>query len=231
MTNDGATTVREFGDGVLARGAAAVHRVLVIELGLLVAAAPGMLLLVLLVPDASNAPLAALALVPVGPAVSAAVFAWRASLAEPGLEPMRHFVRGYRANVRDVLAWWVPTLVLLTVLVTNLAHLDVAVPSPSARAAVQGLLLVMLAAAVPWVAHMLVLTALFTLRTRDAARLALLHLGRRSALAAVSLSVLACGVVVLTSDWVLALLGSLFTLLLLHGAREMVADVEENHTA
>jgi hypothetical protein len=43
--------------------------------------------------------------------------------------------------------------------------------------------------------------------------------------------VLAGGVVVLTSDWVLALLGSLFTLLLLHGARPMVADVEENHTA
>ena len=226
-----AATVREFGDGVLARGAAAVHRVLVIEAGLLVAAAPGLALLVLLLPDASNAPLAALALVPVGPAVSAAVFAWRASLAEPGLEPLRHFVRGYRANVRDVLAWWVPTLVLLTVLVTNLAHLDAAVPAPAPRAAVQGVLVVVLVVTVPWAAHMLVLTSLFALRTRDAARLALHHLGRRSALAAVSLSVLAGGVVVLTSDWVLALLGSLFALLLLHGARPMVADVEENHTA
>jgi hypothetical protein len=47
-----ATAHREFGDGVLARGAAAVHRVLVIELGLLVAAAPGLLLLVALVPVA-----------------------------------------------------------------------------------------------------------------------------------------------------------------------------------
>ena len=225
-----ATVVREFGDGVLARGAAAVHRVLVIELALLVAAAPGLALLALLLPDVSNAPLAALALVPVGPAVSAAVFAWRACLAEPGLEPMRHFARGYRANVRDVLAWWVPTLALLTVLVTNLAHLDVAVPAPAARAAVQGVLLAVLAATVLWAAHMLVLSSLFALRTRDAARLALHHLGRRSGLAAVSLVVLACGVVVLTSDWVLALLGSPFALLLLHGARPMVADVEENHT-
>ena len=196
--------VREFGDGVLARGAAAVHRVLVIELGLLVAAAPGLVLLVLLVPDVSNAPLAALALVPVAPAVSAAVFAWRACLPEPGLEPMRHFVRGYRANALDVLRWWVPTLVLLTVLVTNLAHLEAAVPAQAARAAVRGVLLVLLGAVVLWSAHMLVLT---------------------------SLAVLACGVVVLTSDWVLALLGSLFALLLLHGARPMVADVEENHTA
>jgi hypothetical protein len=223
------TAVREFGDGVLARGAAAVHRVLVIELGLLVAAAPGLVLLALLLPDASNAPLAALALVPVGPATSAAVFTWRASLAEPGLEPMRHFVRGYRANALDVLRWWVPTLVLLTVLVTNLAHLDVAVPAPGARAVVHGALVVVLGATVLWSAHMLVLTSLFALRTRDAIRLGLHHLGRRSTLAAASLAVLASGVVVLTSDWVLALLGSLFALLLLHGARPMVADVEENH--
>jgi hypothetical protein len=225
------TAVREFGDGVLARGAAAVHRVLVIELGLLVAAAPGLVLLALLVPDVSNAPLAALALVPVAPAVSAAVFAWRACLPEPGLEPMRHFVRGYRANALDVLRWWVPTLVLLTVLVTNLAHLEAAVPAQAARAAVRGVLLVLLGAVVLWSAHMLVLTSVFALRTRDAARLALSHLGRRASLPAASLAVLACGVVVLTSDWVLALLGSLFALLLLHGARPMVADVEENHTA
>lgn len=226
-----ATAQREFGDGVLARGAAAVHRVLVIELGLLVTAAPGLLLLAALVPDTSNAPLAALALVPVGPAVSAAVFAWRASLAEPGLEPLRHFLRGYRANALDVLRWEVPALALLTVLVTNLAHLEVAVPAPAARAVVQGVLLVVLAATVLWSAHVLVLTSLFRLRTRDAARLGLHHLGRRVSLGAASLLVLAGGVVVLTSDWVLALLGSVFALLLLHSARPMIADVEEDLTA
>ena len=225
------TVRREFGDGVLARGAAAVHRVLVIELGLLLAAAPGLVLLALLVPDASNAPLAALALVPVGPAVSAAVFAWRATLREPGLEPLRHFVRGYRANVVDVLRWWVPTLVLLTVLVTNLAHLDAVITAPVPRAVVRAVLLAVLVATPLWAAHVLVLTSLFTLRTRDAARLGLHHLGRRASAGAASLLVLAGGVVVLTSDWVLALLGSLFTLLLLHNARTMIVDVEEGVTA
>jgi hypothetical protein len=225
------TVRREFGDGVLARGAAAVHRVLVIELGLLLAAAPGLVLLALLVPDASNAPLAALALVPVGPAVSAAVFAWRATLREPGLEPLRHFVRGYRANVVDVLRWWVPTLVLLTVLVTNLAHLDVVITAPVPRAVVRAVLLAVLVATPLWAAHVLVLTSLFTLRTRDAARLGLHHLGRRASAGPASLLVLAGGVVVLTSDWVLALLGSLFTLLLLHNARTMIVDVEEGVTA
>jgi hypothetical protein len=225
------TARRDPGDGVLARGAAAVHRALVIELGLLVAAAPGLVLLVALVPDSSNAPLAALALVPVGPAVSAAVFAWRASLREPGLEPLRHFVRGYRANALDVLRWEVPALALVTVLVTNLAHLDAAVADPVARAAVRGVLLLLLVATALWSAHVLVLTSVFTLRTRDAALLGLHHLGRRVSLGAASLAVLAGGVVVLTSDWVLALLGSPFALLLLRGARAMIDDVEENHTA
>ncbi|TQM03014.1 hypothetical protein [Pseudonocardia kunmingensis] len=225
------TARREFGDGVLARGAAAVHRVLVIELGLLVAAAPGLVLLAALVPDVSNAPLVALALVPVGPALSAAVFAWRASLREPGLEPLRHFVRGYRANALDVLRWEVPVLALLTVLVTNLTHLDAAVAHPVARAAVQGVLLLLLVATVLWSAHVLVLTSLFTLRTRDAALLGLHHLGRRVSLGAASLAVLAGGVVALTSDWVLALLGSLFALLLLHNAGPMTAEIEEHHTA
>jgi hypothetical protein len=225
-----ATARREFGDGVLARGAAAVHRVVVIELGLLVAAAPGLVLLALLVPDASNAPLAALALVPVAPAVSAAVFAWRASLREPGLEPLRHFARGYRANAVDVLRWWVPTLVLVTVLVTNLAHLDAVIPAPAPRAVVRAVLLAVLVLTAIWAAHVLVLTSLFALRTRDAARLGVHHLGCRATPGAASLAVLAAGVVVLTSDWVLALLGSLLTLLLLQNARPMIADVEENHT-
>jgi hypothetical protein len=224
---------REFGDGVLARGAAAVYRTLVIEVLLLLAAAPGLVLLVLLVPDTSNAPLAALALVPVGPAVSAALFAWRACLTESGLEPARHFRRGYRANVADVLRWWVPTLALLTVLVTNLTHLDAVIASPTARGVVRSLLLVLVLVTVLWSVHLLVLTSLFALRVGDAARLGLHFLGRRPwvTLGGGSLLVLAAGVVVLTSDWVLAGLGSLFALLILHNAKPMIADVEENFTA
>jgi hypothetical protein len=224
---------REFGDGVLARGAAAVHRTLVIEVMLLLAAAPGLVLLTLLLPDGSNAPLAALALVPVGPAVSAALFAWRASFTEEGLVPARYFWRGYRANVLDVLRWWAPTLALLTVLVTNLTHLDVVAGSPVARTVVGTVLAVLLLTTVLWSAHVMVLTSLFALRTRDAARLGLHYLGRfpRVTLGVLSLAVLAGGAVLVTSDWVLGLLGSLFVLLLLHNARRMIADVEENFAA
>jgi uncharacterized membrane protein YesL len=225
------TAAREFGDGVLARGAAAVHRTLVIEVLLLVTAAPGLLLLVLLAPDSSNAPLAALALVPVGPALAAALYAWRACLGEIGLEPARHFWRGYRANLLDVLRWWVPALVVLTVLVTNLTHLDVAV-DPATGAVLRPLLVTVLVVVVLWAEHVLVLTALFAVRVGDAARLGLQNLAGRPlvTLGFASLTVLAGGVVVLTSDWVLAALGSLFALLLLHNARPVIADVEENHT-
>lgn len=223
---------RELGDGVLARGAAAVYQVLVLEVLLLIAAAPGIVLLVLLVPDTSNAPLVALALLPVAPALSATVFAWRAARTGSDLRPARHFRRGYRANVADVLWWWVPALCLMAVLVTNLAHLELAVRPAVARAAVATVLVVLLIATVLWSAHMLVLTSLFTLRTRDAARLGLYHLGRpRATLGAASVLVLAAGTVMVGSDWVLALLGSGFALLLLHNARPMIVDVEENHTA
>ncbi|WP_232667946.1 glycosyl transferase [Pseudonocardia sp. TRM90224] len=225
-------SLREPGDGVLARGAAAVYQVLVLELLLLVTASPGLVLLVLLVPDTSNAPLVALALLPVGPALSATLFAWRACPTGGDLQPARHFRRGYRANVVDVLRWWAPALCLMAVLVTNLAHLELAVAPAVPRAVVGTLLVVLLVATVLWSAHVLVLTSLFTLRTRDAALLGLHHLGRaRTTLGAASLLVLAAGTVLVTSDWVLALLGSLFALVLLHNARPMIADVEENHTA
>jgi hypothetical protein len=129
-----------------------------------------------------------------------------------------------------VLRWWVPALVLLTVLVTNLTHLDVAV-DPATGAVLRPLLVTVLVVVVLWAEHVLVLTALFAVRTGDA-RLGLHNMAGRPlvTLGFASLTVLAGAVVVLTSDWVLAALGSLFALLLLHNARPVIADVEENHT-
>lgn len=224
---------REFGDGVLARGAAAVYHVVVLELLLLLTAGPGLVLLALLIPDRSNLPLAALAMVPAGPAVAATVFAWRAVLRHGGLEPARHFWRGYRLNAAPVLRWWVPALAVLTVLAVDLAHLDAVAPPGALRLAFGAVLAAVTVGVAVTVLHALVLTALFDLRTRDLLRLAWRHAAGspRVTLGAVSLAVLALGVVAVGSDWVLALTGSLFALLLLHNAAPMTADVEENHTA
>ncbi|WP_216852917.1 hypothetical protein [Phytoactinopolyspora halotolerans] len=225
---------REFGDGPLARGAAAVYHALVLEFLLVLASSPGLVLLFSLVPDRSNIPLAALALVPLGPALSATVFAWRAVLTKGGLEPARHFWRGYRLNALAVLRWWVPALAVLALLGIDVAYLDAVGALDGTARAVLGLILVLLAVVVMIVAmHALVVTSLFELRTRDALRLALHHAGRfpLATLGLLSLALLALGVVALTSDWVLVLLGAVFALLLLHNAKPIITDIEENFTA
>ena len=52
--------------------------------------------------DPSNAALVAALCVPVGPALSAALFAWRVFRDDRDLAPARHFWRGYRLNAVDV---------------------------------------------------------------------------------------------------------------------------------
>ena len=63
-------TRREFGEGPLARVAALVYSLLAIELLLLLTTLPGLIPLVLLDRDASNAPLAVACTIPLGPALS-----------------------------------------------------------------------------------------------------------------------------------------------------------------
>src|SRR4051812_29804719 len=70
-SDDAVGAGRQFGVGPLARAAAFVHTLLVVELLLLATTVPGLVPLVLLDRDASNVPLAAACALPLGPAVSA----------------------------------------------------------------------------------------------------------------------------------------------------------------
>src|SRR5690349_6331838 len=107
----------QFGAGPLSRAAALVYHVLVVELLLLVTAGPGLALLVLLDRDASNLPLVAACALPVGPALSAAIYALdRRKLDLTDLRPAAMFWRGYRLNVRGALQIWIPWLVWITLL-------------------------------------------------------------------------------------------------------------------
>ncbi|WP_129668367.1 glycosyl transferase [Phytoactinopolyspora endophytica] len=224
---------REFGDGPMARGAAAVYHVLVLEFLLILSASPGLILLFSLAPEPSNIPLVALALVPCGPALSATIFAWRAALSQGGLEPARHFVRGYRLNAVGILRWWVPALAVLAVLGIDLAHLDAIGSLNGGARVVLGMILVLVAIVVVVIMlHALVVTSLFELRTRDALKLALHHAGRFPwvTLGALSITVLGLGLTVMTSDWVPAVFGSLFALILFHNAKAIIRDIEENFT-
>ena len=209
--------------GPLSRASTVAYWFLVLEGLLVLTTAPGLVPLFLLAPDASNIPLAALLLVPVGPAVSAAFFAWRTFDGERDQSPARHFWRGYRLNVLDALRVWIPGLLVLAVLAVNLTHLG-AVELPLLVGTIGGLVAVVVVA---WLAHALVVASGFSFRYRDVARMAAYFVFAKPlvSLGAVSYAVLAAGVVIVASDWVLVLLASVFTFLLWRNARPLVAEV------
>lgn len=219
----------EIGDGVLARASAVVYWVLAIEVLVLLTTAPALAAVLFLAGGEGNAPLIGLCFAPVGPALSAAVFAWRVFLNDRDLAPARHFWRGYRLNWLDVLRWWLPALAVLTLIGFTLANLGAAgVPTG------YGPVLLLIALGVLlWSAQALVLSSTLSLRTRDLVRLTGYYLGARplAALGALSLLVVAGGIVVLASDWVLLLLASPLTFALLRNADAVLRDATERFTA
>jgi len=217
----------EIGRGPLSRWSAAVYWALVIEVLVVLTSLPGFVLLLLLDRSASNVPLVALAAVPFGPSLAAAVFAWRLYLRTPpadrDLAPARHYWRGYRQNWKDVLLWWVPALVLLAVLGVNV----------SAGGAFGLVSLVLVAAVLVWAGNALVLSSLFAFRTRDVARLAAYYLAAKpvAALGVLSLLVVAAAVAAFATDWLLVLLASVLVRLLVRNAEPVVVDATERFTA
>ncbi|QLQ36483.1 DUF624 domain-containing protein [Micromonospora robiginosa] len=219
----------EFGDGPLSRAAATVHTLLTVELWLLLGVLPGLVALVLLDRDASNLPLVAVALLPVGPAVSAALHTLRHQRPDlTDLRPAATFRRAYRANLTGVLRVWAPTLAWLTVIAVNLAHLDAAgVPGWWAAP------LVLVGAGVLLVGvNALVIVSLFTFRTRDAIRLAVYFLVRRPGvtLGNTVLLAAAAGVTAAFSEAVLALLAAPLVLALLRIADPMIDTIRTEFT-
>lgn len=226
----GTAVARRFGEGPLSRVVALVYTLLAVEFLIVVTTSPGLVALLLLDRDASNVPLAALCLVPVGPAVCAALYAvhrHRGDLTD--LRPWGWFWHGYRTSFAGSLRLWVPYLVWMTIFGVNVTHLAAAgVPRWWA-----GLLVVLAVAATLWLGNALVIEALFAFRSRDVARLAGYFLGRTwgVTLGACCLLVVAVAVTVLFSEAVLVLLAALLALALVVNARPLVAGVRRDFTA
>jgi hypothetical protein len=221
---------RHFGDGPLSHAAALVYTLLAVELLLLVSTAPGLVALLLLDRDASNLPLAAACAVPLGPAVSAALYALhhqRLDLTD--LHPARVFWRGYRTNLVDTLRIWLPLLLWLTIIAVNLAHLPAAGLS---RWWAVPLALVGVGAVLVGV-NALVITSLFRFRVRDVLRLARYFLARTPAvtLGNAGLLAAAAGLTLFASEAVVAALGAVLVLAVLHGSRPMIAAIRKDFTA
>ncbi|WP_049569943.1 DUF624 domain-containing protein [Nonomuraea sp. SBT364] len=222
-------TAKRFGEGVLSRAAALIYTLLTIELLLLVSIVPSLAGLVLLDRDAGNVPLAAACLLPVGPALSAAVYALRRRSRDlADLRPAAAFWQGYKANVRGVLKIWTPWLAWLAVVGVSLANFGAA-GLPGWWAA---LLVVVAVAATLWVANALVITSLYEFRTADVARLASYFLARTPGvtLGNLCLLVLAGGVTLVASEAALALLAFAMAAALLRNSRPMIAEIEERFT-
>ncbi|MEO3768899.1 DUF624 domain-containing protein [Micromonospora sp. B9E7] len=225
-----AQTWRQFGEGPLSRITSRVYILLVVELLLLLTTLPGLLPLLVLGRDPSNLPLVALFLTPVGPAVSAALYALRHQRTDlTDLRPTALFWRGYRANVAGVLRVWVPTLLWLTVLAMNLAYRDAV-----GLAGWWTVPLLLLAVGVTLcAANALVITSLFDFRTRDVLRLAVHFLVRTPGvtLGTALLLAAATGVTAVFSEAVLAMFGSVAVLALLRVGDPMVDLIRKEFAA
>lgn len=219
----------DFGIGPLSRAAALIHTLVTVEALLLAAAAPGLAGLFLLGPDPSNLPLAAVCLLPLGPALSAALYALHHRDHDlTDLHPARTYRRGWRLNALPALKLWAPLLAWLTVIAFTLTHFS--------ATGLPGWWAVLLAAtglgSLLWGAHALVLTSLFSFRTRDTARLAGYFLFRhgRATLATASLLVLTAAGTALLTEALPALLAAPLLLSLLHGSRAVIAETQEDFT-
>ncbi|WP_327719945.1 DUF624 domain-containing protein [Streptomyces sp. NBC_00490] len=218
-----------FGIGPLSRAAALIHTLVTVEALLLVAAAPGLAGLFLLGPAPSNIPLAALCLLPLGPACAAALYALHHRDRDlTDLHPARTYWRGWRLNALPALKLWTPLLTWLTVIAFTLTHFS--------ATGLPGWWAVLLAAiglgSLLWGAHALVLTSLFSFRARDTARLAGYFLFRhgRATLATASLLVLTAAGTALLTEALPALLAAPLLLSLLHGDRPVIAETQEDFT-
>ncbi|MDQ0598261.1 hypothetical protein QF037_002606 [Streptomyces canus] len=218
-----------FGIGPLSRAAALIHTLVTVEALLLVAAAPGLAGLFLLGPAPSNIPLAALCLLPLGPACAAALYALHHRDRDlTDLHPARTYWRGWRLNALPALKLWTPLLTWLTVTAFTLTHFS--------ATGLPGWWAVLLAAiglgSLLWGAHALVLTSLFSFRARDTARLAGYFLFRhgRATLATASLLVLTAAGTSLLTEALPALLAAPLLLSLLHGDRPVIAETQEDFT-
>lgn len=223
----------DLGHGALGRLTAVVYWFATVTVLLALAASPSIVLLLLLDRSASNVLLAALALVPVGPALSAALYTMRdrdrvGRDADAELTPARSFVRGYRLGLADVLRVWAPALVVLGIVGHVLVNADAA----GVSGAYAVVLAVLGAVVLTWALHAVAIATFFNFRTRDVARLAAHYLGRFPvvSLGVVSLVVVAGAVVWVGTEVLLAVVGGVWVWFWYRGDQRLLDDVRDRFT-
>lgn len=219
---------QEIGSGPLGRATTTIYWLLITGVLFILTTAPSAVLVLLLETTPGNLPLMAAALIPIGPAIAAALFGLREAERAEAMTPARAFWRGYRLGMTDSLKLWLPYLLGVTIIGFTLVNIDLAgVPEG------YGLVLLALGVALTvWVLQALLISSLFALRTRDVARLSVYYMARRPlvALGVLAVAVIAVGIVVLTLEPVLALAAPLLLWMLLRTSAPLISDVTKNFT-
>jgi uncharacterized membrane protein YesL len=239
----------EYGSGPLFRAAGVVYGVMVADVllvltNVLLVLAPLLVALSAGMPTASvsrSGPgygvqlgLVLLAFIPVGPSLAAAAYALNRLLAGAESGVFRDFIHGYRANVRQALAVWLPYLAVMAVVGLNLLLLPGSIDagSPAQQAARVGLLGLGLLAATAGVTAMLLLSR-FAFRTRDLYRLSLYCLGGQARVSLGNAAILFLAAFLLTATTaglMLFIAGPLLFLICLN-SRPLLTFIQEKFTA
>ncbi|MBL0887210.1 DUF624 domain-containing protein [Myceligenerans indicum] len=229
-----------FGAGPLTRVTNAVYWYLVTGALMILAALPSALPIRFLESSPGNAPVLALCLAPLAPAFTAGLFALRDRQHAEALTPARSFFRGYRLNWADALRMALPGLVFVAIGGLGAGVVGdggaLAGDGVSILAAVPevylGLLIVIGVLVALWTMNAMVISALFSFRMQDVARLAAYYLfaNWRVTLGALSLVVLGAAILMLAGDVVFGAVGVLWTAAVLRNHQAMARDVESRFT-
>ena len=192
--------------GLLTEITEGVYWFLVIDVLLVLAAAPAILLWTLLSPGPLSSALFVVAGLPLLPALCAALYACRAWREDQELVPARQFLRGYRVNAPDSLRVGTPVLLVLALVAFNLSY------SPAPRSGLLTVAFLILGSlALLVLVRALSIVSRFSFRTRDVFRLTAFTLLVKplSSLALVSLGVLTLGSILLVGEFLLLATASL----------------------
>ncbi|MGO1284323.1 MAG: DUF624 domain-containing protein [Brachybacterium sp.] len=183
-----------------------VYWFLALDVLLVLAAAPTLLLWTVLSPGPLSSLLFVIGALPLLPALAAGLYACRTWREDQDLAPARQFLRGYRLNALDSLKVGTPVLLVLALLAFNLTYSDAVGTS-----LLNVVFLVVGAAALLVLVRVLSIVSTFSFRTRDVFRLAAFTLLVKplSTLALLSLGVLTLGIILFVGEFLLLFAASL----------------------
>lgn len=197
-----------------------VYRLLIIELGFVLATAPALIGIFLLEPDPSNIPLYAVCALLFGPAITAGVYAWRT---DHDVVPWLRFWKGWTDGLVQSLTIWVPAVALLALAAFNAAYAQVGTGFIVAG-------IVIGVAGVITAVTVLVVIANFSFRSRDLFKVALYGAASAplAAIGIISMIILTGGLVVVVSDWLPVFLASFLLLLLARTVTPMLQQIQSD---